>query len=1087
MGMSVHRVRLFVIGCALLATALGLLDCVRWIREVVPGFLITAERVIPPIAAPYWAVERRGSEFFEREVVAVDGTAVDSAAEVYERVDARPAGTPIRYTLRGSDGRVTTEVVRSCHFSGMDYVLIFGPFWLGGITCVLVGLSVFLLRPQRADSLALLSAACAAGVWVVTAADLHGWEWVPRLHLLAQSLAAAGLIHVATVFPRSRWRRHRAMLLAGLYLSFGILAVLGVALRPSPSAYHFLYLLLGAADAGAVVTLGAAVASGLRRSQPAVVRRRAAVVTVGTVGGVIVAITVVAVSELLGDPGLVHWCGVALLAFPLSLGCAITTPDLFGLDALLRRTVSGVCVITIVALTYMLTFLISSLVVSAHDVLVDAPTRLALLNLGILVVVAAAQQGIRDMVDRLFFRRRYDVDDTLSTLSQRLAAARAVGGVIENVRCLVMETLDVTLVEIFQRRNDGQFRRAGAPDRDPTAIVLPPALATRLALGQVLSRYEWDDGSGGPIPVTWDQLGAELLIPVCTDSKLVGLLALGAKNSRRAHAIEDVTFLRRVVNQTLLAMNSTSTFEQLEKLNANLEQQVRERTAAVDFANAELNRSNDELNRSNTELSRSLGELRNAYQKLEQSQASLLTADRLATLGRLTAGIAHEMNTPLSAALNSLKILSDLGHEYAAAIDDPEVLPEDHRQIAREIISSVRAATEWTQKSVAFIRRVKAQRRENSTAAERFPIRTVVAETEALLVHRLRVASCRIEFEEDPASVSVMGNPARLAQVLVNLIANAIDAYEENGITGACIQVHAEQKDGTVRLEVRDSAGGIPPHVVPHIFDELFTTKGPGRGTGLGLWIARNIISESFGGTLDVFTTRGVGTCFTATIPAAAHDARTGTAPSTEPAPVLSAETTGTQPALEPVQPECPTSEPSLPEVQEFRVGVVIEEVCANLGERLRASSCRIEYEEESEGVSLIGEAAQFRRILVSLVMNAIAAYEVAGITDGRIALGVRRVEKSVTVTVRNWAGGLPMHLLPHIFDHTVTSEAPSAGVAQGLWIARNIIEHSFGGFLDVMTATGGGTCFLAIFPAAAVSADAGPDPGAVPLPVAAG
>ncbi|HEX7409664.1 MAG TPA: hypothetical protein VF515_18710 [Candidatus Binatia bacterium] len=114
--------------------------------------------------------------------------------------------------------------------------------------------------------------------------------------------------------------------------------------------------------------------------------------------------------------------------------------------------------------------------------------------------------------------------------------------------------------------------------------------------------------------------------------------------------MHDVTFLQTVANQVALGLTNAFAIGQLEELNASLERQVQDRTAALATSNAELNLS--------------LEKLRTAYQLLERNQSSLVRADRLATLGRLTAGIAHEINTPLGALLNSVKILSDLGQEF---------------------------------------------------------------------------------------------------------------------------------------------------------------------------------------------------------------------------------------------------------------------------------------------------------------------------------------------------------------------------------------------------------------------------------------
>jgi signal transduction histidine kinase len=250
-----------------------------------------------------------------------------------------------------------------------------------------------------------------------------------------------------------------------------------------------------------------------------------------------------------------------------------------------------------------------------------------------------------------------------------------------------------------------------------------------------------------------------------------------------------------------------------------------------------------------------------------------MRADRLATLGRLTAGIAHEVNTPLGAALNALTVLTDLGHEYAASIADPSVTADDHRQIARELLATAEAATTWTRKAGTFINKVKTHGREpRSAVAGPFELRAVVTETQALLAHRLHASSCHLDFAGD-ADARLVGEPMRLGQVLVNLVTNAIDAYEDAGVLDGHIEVRVRNPPGTIILTVRDWAGGIPPEVLPRIFDELFTTKEPGRGTGLGLWIARNLVEQSFGGTLTVETEASVGSCFTVTLPVTEHQA----------------------------------------------------------------------------------------------------------------------------------------------------------------------------------------------------------------------
>lgn len=1048
----------------------------RWIGETFPGFFVMANRVVPRFALPDW-FESNPAGVFHHEVVAIDGQAVTTATDVYGLVKMRPAGTPIRYTLRGQDGVVTTEVMSSRRFSGVDYLLTFSPFLLCGMAFLVTGLVVFQLKPGRPASFGLLSASSAIGVTVVTAADLCGPQWFVGLHAIAQCFAAAGLIHLALVFPTDRIRGCRQAALSAVYLPFVVLAVLCQVVPLWPSAYHSVHLMVRVGEGVAGLATVAAVTYDLLTTRSALVRRRIGVVVLGTLSGLFVPTVVMLASEPLDGRLGLYWAGLTACVFPLSLGYAIVKRDLFEIDDLLRRAMTYTVVVIAVTTGYSVALCFIGLLVPGREVVAHSLATLAMLNLGLCLLIAPTRKRVQQWVDRLFFPDGYDPEHALSKVGQLLACARAINDVIAGVSQVLTEALGPHSSVTLLRQCEGRFHVAGPADETLAGdhgnkIELPSGLAARLERGELLARYEWEDGSGRPMPIIWRQLNAELLIPVRSGDALAAILVLGAKGSGRAYTSRDVTFLRALASQMVLAMNNAAAFSLLQEMNARLEQQVHERTAAVDAATAELNRSNAELNHSNVELNRSLVELRHAYQQLEQSQASLLRADRLATLGRLTAGIAHEMNTPLSAALNSLKVLADLGQEYVAAIDDSQVLPADHREIAGEIVSTVQAATEWTQKAIAFIRSVKAHQREGGvTTTERFPVSTVVAETQALLVHRLRVAACRIDFEEEPEQVSVVGNPARLAQVLVNLVANAVDAYEEAGISGGRIEVHVQHADGTVKLDVRDWAGGIPPHVLPHIFDELFTTKAAGRGTGLGLWIARNIIGESFRGKLDVFTTRGVGSCFTATFPADASEAEVTLIASRESVPVPLRESVA-------IKHEAGSAELRPVDEERFLVSAVAEEIQTQLAHRLRAASCAIDFEEEAEGITLVGDPAQFRQVLAALVTNAITAYEAGSSADGRIEVRVRRSEETVTVAVRDWAGGIPLQLLPRIFERAFTMDESTGEPALGLWIARNIVEQRFGGILDVLTATGGGSCFIAILPVEpddAASAPTGP------------
>jgi signal transduction histidine kinase len=298
-------------------------------------------------------------------------------------------------------------------------------------------------------------------------------------------------------------------------------------------------------------------------------------------------------------------------------------------------------------------------------------------------------------------------------------------------------------------------------------------------------------------------------------------------------------------------------YRKIQNLNAVLEDKVDQRTR--------------QLSQSNHELEASLRRLEQAYQKLQQSQQSLTQAEQMAAFGRLAAGMAHEMNTPLGASMTSLKLLHDLVEEYKAAAADPDFSAGDHRQIASEMDDFVSATRTWVEKAATHIRSLKlytaaVQRSEDN----HFSVLQTIEDVRLLLSHRFRLSLTKLIVTCSASDPMLYGDAGKLGQVLTNLISNAIDAHKLAGRHESEIRVEVRDDGDVLEIRVIDQGCGISPEHLDRIFDEFFSTKTLGEGTGLGLSIARNIISRFFEGTIQVESILGQGSVFSIRLPSRA-------------------------------------------------------------------------------------------------------------------------------------------------------------------------------------------------------------------------
>jgi PAS domain S-box-containing protein len=259
----------------------------------------------------------------------------------------------------------------------------------------------------------------------------------------------------------------------------------------------------------------------------------------------------------------------------------------------------------------------------------------------------------------------------------------------------------------------------------------------------------------------------------------------------------------------------------------------------------------------------------------KEMEAELMRRDRLAALGTLLAGIAHEMNNPLA--------FVKLGVEHALAGLETVAARPNGLQELREILEEVRQGVE---RVAAVVRQLRASSRPEVEWREAVDLHQVL-ESAIRVVHNEMRHRARLTTTLGEVPL-VDGNAQRLEQVFLNLLVNATQALPEGRPGNEIVVVAGRSPDGLAVVEVTDNGGGIAPEVLPHIFDPFFTTKPVGVGMGLGLSICHGIVT-SHGGSISVDGTAG-RTTFRVTLPprkpaAAAREAATAPAPAAAPSP----------------------------------------------------------------------------------------------------------------------------------------------------------------------------------------------------------
>jgi signal transduction histidine kinase len=403
------------------------------------------------------------------------------------------------------------------------------------------------------------------------------------------------------------------------------------------------------------------------------------------------------------------------------------------------------------------------------------------------IIFQPLRDKIQALIDRVFFRLKYDYQKTLRDLSKTARSAEKIDTLLDKLIPSLADTFKLShaCVYIFDKRS-ARF----LPRKTVKLAFDPPPLSNDDEIIRLLIARK-EPVFADDVPAAGRTIGAAVFLPILFKDNLVGFLCLGKKLSEEPFSNEDIDLLSTLCNQI---------------------------GTSIQYAAL--------------------------YEDAMETQKHLYQADKLATVGALAAGLAHEIRNPIAAIKGFTSVI-----DKAVANNDTEAI-KDFRDVVPRQLDRINAIVE---KLLTLSKPSQIERKE-------VDINDLLEDIVKLVNKQTANDRIRIITEGLKASSKITGDPGQLTQAFLNLILNGIQAMPDGGI----LEIRSSDEDGMVAVEIKDIGIGIPKEKLANIFDPFYTTKD--KGTGLGLSVTKKII-EDHRGTIKVESGVGKGTAFIVKLP----------------------------------------------------------------------------------------------------------------------------------------------------------------------------------------------------------------------------
>ena len=451
------------------------------------------------------------------------------------------------------------------------------------------------------------------------------------------------------------------------------------------------------------------------------------------------------------------------------------------------------------------------------------PVMSSVFGVALFVLFMIYAKTIQPWIDHIFQRRKSDLKNALIRFNNNLVHLKGLTELSDYIVRTIREILYVSEVQLFLRK--GREKSLVCVDQSnqktdklnyQSPFIQWLEKQDKPVLADFVDLDPQFQGVKGEAKQFFGAIGAKVSMPLVLNGELIGLINLAQKANLKRFSSVEVMFLSELRLAATIALSNSLRLiemqESLRKWNEELEAKVLERT-----------------------------------EQLKEAQKQLIQAEKLATIGVLAGGVAHEINNPLTAVLTNAQIL-----KMNASKDDLESI--------QLIEAGAKRCQEIIQKIMKYARKPLGPEK-----TEVVNLNDVVGNVIAFLKYQIEQENIEMVAQKNGDISLIEGNSNELEQVLTNLVLNAKDAVKDVNRPGK-IEIKTLTRNGTVGFVVSDNGHGIAPDNLSKIFDPFFTTKDIGKGTGLGLAVTYGIVKK-YNGNIDVSSQVGEGTTFVVTFP----------------------------------------------------------------------------------------------------------------------------------------------------------------------------------------------------------------------------